>query len=205
MLVPLLLGLTAGAAGLMPVRSGLLIGGCVSILGTIVPSFWLDSLLRRRQATLRRALPDALDVIIICLEGGLGLAAAFARVSSELRTVHPLLAAEMIIVQREIQMGRSTGEALKQLALRFDLEELRSIAAVVLQAERFGSSVVMSLRVHADSLRERRLLQAEEMAQKASVKILLPTLFCIFPVLFVVLLGPAAFDLYELMSHMTAH
>jgi tight adherence protein C len=202
MLAPLVLGALAAASGLVPLKNAMLFGGSISLSGMIIPSFWLDSQLRRRQATLRKALPDALDVIIICLEGGLGLSASFAKVSSELRSVHPLLAAEMVIVQREIQMGRSTGEALRELAQRFDLEELRSIASVVLQAERFGSSVVMSLRVHADSLRERRLFQAEELAQKAAIKILMPTLFCIFPVLFVVLLGPAAFDLYELLQKM---
>lgn len=202
MLGPILLGVGAGSAGMVTPQNGLIFGSVVSVFGLIVPSFWLDAQLKQRQSALRRALPDALDVIIVCLEGGLSLPASFAKVASELRSVHPMLASEMAIVQREIQMGHSTGEALKSFAQRFDLEELRSMASVVLQAERFGSSVVKALRVHADSLREKRMQRAEEMAQKASVKILLPTLLCIFPTLFVVLLGPAAFDIYEVMTNM---
>lgn len=203
MLAPVALGFVAGTVRLVTPANGILLGGLVSVLGMVLPSFWLDARLKARQATLRRALPDALDVIIICLEGGLNLPAAFAKVSSDLRSVHPMLAAEMAIVQREIQMGRSTGEALRNFSTRFDLEELRSMAMVVLQAERFGSSVVKALRLHADTLRERRMFMAEELAQKASVKILVPTLFFIFPTLFVVILGPAAFDIVEALSQIS--
>jgi tight adherence protein C len=199
-LVPFAAGIVAGAAGLVAPATGLLAGAGAAVFGMNLMSFWLDSRLKQRQTAMRRALPDALDVIIICLEGSLSLQASFSRVSSDLRSVHPTLAAEMAIVQREIQMGRSTGGALRNFAQRFDLEELRSMASVVLQAERFGSSVARALRIHADSLRERRLFQAEELAQKASVKILFPTLAFIFPTLFIVILGPAAFDLFEALG-----
>jgi tight adherence protein C len=200
MAAPVAAGFFAGSARIVEPMTGLALGAIVSLFGMIVPSVWLDVQLRRRQTALKRALPDALDVIVICLEGGLSLAASFKRVSSELRTVHPMLSAEMAIVQREVQMGRSTGESLKNFAMRFDLEELRSMASVVVQAERFGSSVVKALRAHADSLRERRLFHAEELAQKAAIKILFPTLLFIFPTIFVVLLGPAAFDIIEVMG-----
>lgn len=198
--LPVSLGFAASSAGLLTFNQAIVSGLITGIIGTIAPGFWLDAQRSRRQTTLRRALPDALDVIIVCVEGGLSLPASFARVASELRGVHPLLAAEMKIVQREIQLGRSTGEALKNFANRFDLEELRGLASVVLQAERFGASVVKALRVHADSLREKRLQRAEEMAAKAAVKLLFPTVFFIFPALFVVILGPAAFDIIELMN-----
>jgi tight adherence protein C len=203
MLAPAALGFGAASLGLMTLSKGLLIGAIVGLFGTIAPSFWLDSQKKKRQTQLRRALPDALDVIIICLEGGMSLPGAFSKITTELRTAHPMLAAEMAIVQREIQMGRSTGEALKQFANRFDVEELRSLASVVLQAEKFGASVVKALRVHADSLRIKRQQYAEEMAQKAAIKILFPTLFFIFPALFIVILGPAAMDIMEMLKTMS--
>jgi tight adherence protein C len=200
--LPVGAGLGAVSMGLVPLRQGVIFGLIAGLVGTIVPGIWLDAQKKKRQMQLRRALPDALDVIVVCLEGGMSLSGSFAKVSAELRTAHPMLAAEMAIVQREIQMGRSTGEALKNFAERFDLEELRSLASVVLQAERFGASVVKALRVHADSLRYKRQQYAEEMAAKASVKLLLPSLCFIFPALFIVLLGPAAFDVIEMMRNL---
>jgi tight adherence protein C len=121
-------------------------------------------------------------------------------VGAELRTAHPVLALELNIVQREIQMGSSPGEALQKMGVRTDLEEIRSLASVVTQAERFGASLVKSLRVHAETLRLKRQQHAEELAQKASVKILFPTLLLIFPAIFVVILGPAAFQIMEQMT-----
>lgn len=202
MLAPLGLGLAFSGIGMLTPTWGLIYGGAAAAFGTILPSFWLDAQLRKRQKDMRRALPDALDVITVCLEGGLSLPAALSKVSTELRGVHTLLAIEMAIVHREVQMGRSTGEALKNLARRFDLEELRSLASVVLQAEKFGSSLVRAFRIQGDALREKRMQRAEEMAQKASLKVMFPTLFCIFPALFVVLLGPAVFDLIEVFSNL---
>jgi len=110
------------------------------------------------------------------------------------------LAAEMGMVQREIQLGLSAGEALRKFADRCDLDETRSLASVVLQAERFGASMVKMLRVHADMLRFRRIQRSEEMAQRASVKILFPTLLCIFPAIILVYLGPAAIQIKNLFS-----
>src|SRR5262249_38309187 len=145
-------------------------------------------------------LPDFLDVVVICLEGGLSLPATFQRVAGELRLVHPLLAAEMGTVGRATMLGQSTGEALRDFAERCDLDEVRTLASVVHQSERFGAGVVKTLRVHAEILRAQRLLYAEEMAQKASVKIIFPTLLFIFPAIFLVLAGPAAFQLMEMFS-----
>src|SRR5207247_8393608 len=112
-------------------------------------------------------------------EGGLSLPAALQRVASELQAAHPLLAGELAIVQRQVQLGQSTGEALRQFANRADLEEIRGLASVIMQAERFGASLVKALQVHADMLRNKRIQYAEEMAQKAAIKILFPTVFCI--------------------------
>jgi len=165
----------------------------------IGPSFWLDRRKKARQMAFRRALPDALDVLVICLEGGLSLMAAFKRVAGELRTAHPPLAAELLIVEREVQLGRQTGEAMRQFGERADLEEVRNLASVITQSERFGASLVKALRVHAETLREKRLQHAEEMAQKAATKILFPTLIFIFPGVFIVILGPAVIRIMELL------
>jgi tight adherence protein C len=200
MVGPALAGLAAAALGLVPGDIGVLTGGLLGIFGMIGPSFWLDKAKAARQTNFRRALPDALDVLIVCMEGGLSLPGSLRRVANELRSAHPTLATELAIVEREIQLGRSPGEALQQMGLRTDLEEVRSLASVVTQSERFGASLVKSLRVHAESLRLKRRHQAEEMAQRAAVKVLMPTLLFIFPAVFVVILGPAVFQIMRFFS-----
>jgi tight adherence protein C len=202
MISPPLLGLLAGMARLVPLAHGLILGFLLSAIGMVLPSFWLDKRKAARQTQFRRSLPDAMDVLVICLEGGLSPSAALRRVAGELRTAHPLLAKELSIVQREIQLGRSTGEALHQFAERCDLEEVRSLASVVSQSERFGASLVKALRVHAESLRTKRMQYAEELAQKASIKMLFPTIFFIFPGIFIVILGPAAFQIIEMLARL---
>jgi tight adherence protein C len=200
---PPVLGLVAGLAGLVEIQNGLIAGALLGIFGMVGPSFWLDLRKRSRQTNLRRALPDALDVLVICLEGGLSLPSALKRVAGELRMAHPVLAYELNIVQREVQLGRSSGEALRLFADRTDLEELRMLASLILQSERFGASLVKALRVHADSLRQKRLFYAEEMAQKAATKVLFPTVLCILPGMFIVILGPALIQIYEMFSSMS--
>jgi tight adherence protein C len=199
---PALIGVVAGVLGIVPMFHGLIVGAMLGIVGMIGPSFWLDRRKAARQTAFRRAIPDALDVLVICLEGGLSFSAAIRRVAAELKTAHPLLASELQIAQREIQMGRSVGEALREFADRTDLDEIRSLASVVIQAERFGASLVKALRVHAATLREKRLQHAEEMAQKAVIKVLFPTLLFIFPGIFIVLLGPAAIQIMEMFNQM---
>lgn len=202
------LGQATLAAGLMAVVAGLwftetvaprvatlsslVVGVCV----VLFPSLFLEQRMKWRQLEIRRGLPDALDVLVISLEAGLSLPAALVRLSKELAVVHPLLAFELTIVQREIQLGNSTGQALRNFATRFGIEELRNLAAVAMQAERYGASIVQALRTHAESLRIKRLQQAQERAQKAAVKLLIPTVLFIFPAVFVVILGPAAYDIY---------
>ena len=148
MVSPAIIGLAAGIVELIDVKLGVILGALFGVFGMIGPSFWLDIRKKGRQLTFRRALPDALDVLVICLEGGLSLPGAIRRVSSELRTAHPVLAREMNIVQREIQLGRSTGDALRRFADRGDLEEIRSLASVIIQTERFGASLVKIGRAH---------------------------------------------------------
>jgi tight adherence protein C len=202
MLGPVVLGVAASLVGLIGLQEGLIFGACMGIGGLIGPSFWLDYKKGKRQSNFRRALPDALDILVICLEGGLSLPASLKRISTELRTAHPPLAAELAIVQREIQLGRTSGEALRRMGERSDLEEVRSLASVILQSEKFGASLVKALRVHADTLRSKRQQRAEEMAQKAATKMLFPTVLFILPAIFLVILGPAAIHIALIFSRM---
>lgn len=201
-LAPALIGLMLGVAGLIPTNYGLLFGACASIGGMIVPSFWLDRRKHKRQNKLRRALPDALDLMVICMEAGLSLRAALQRVTGELQTVHPLLSFEMKIVQREVQLGSPLGDALRTFGVRTDLDDIRNLSAAIKNAERFGSSMVKTLRTFAETLRIRRQQRAEEMAQRAGTKILFPTLLFIFPAIFLIILGPAVIQLVEVMQNM---
>jgi tight adherence protein C len=204
---PALLGLAVSvlSQGAVPLLWGLVGGMTLGTVGMVGPSFWLDRRKKGRQVSFRRALPDALDVIVICLEGGISLAGAVRRVATELRTAHPLLAGELRIVQREVELGLSTGEALRRFADRCDLEEVRGLASVITQSERFGSSLVKALRVHAETLRVKRLQRAEELAQMASTKILIPTILFIFPGLFVVILAPAVYFILTTLQRFNTH
>jgi tight adherence protein C len=197
MVGPAFLGFALGVAGVIPTQQGVIAGTLAGFLGMVAPSFWLDKRKSDRQTEFRRAIPDALDVIVICLEGGSSLAAALRRVAHELRTAHPLLASELNICQREIQLGRSAGEAIKHFGDRSDLSEIRNLASVVQQSERYGASLVKAMRVHAETLRSNRILYAEEMAQKAVIKMLLPTAVCIMPALFIVVLGPIMMEVVD--------
>ncbi len=199
---PALLGALAGSLGLCPTSYGVLFGACLSVVGIIGPSFWLDHRKKKRQGNLRRALPDACDLIVICMEGGLSLSGALRRVMGELRTAHPLLADELSIVQKKVQLGQPLADALVNFAKRCDLQELQALASVVKSAEKFGSSMVKALLNYSETLRIQRQQKAEEMAQKASTKVLFPTLLFIFPSILIIILGPAAIQLVEVMKNL---
>jgi len=184
----------------LPMTKALPIALVLFFVGMIGPSFWLDKRKKARQTVLRRGLPDALDVLTICLEGGLGLQAGLKRVADELSSAHPALGAELKIVDREIQLGRGPGEALLHFAQRTDLEEAQSLASVIGQSERFGASLVKSIRSHSETLRIKRRQKAEEKAQKASTMILIPTLLLIFPAVFVILLAPAVYQVMKIFA-----
>lgn len=189
--IPIVLGAVSGALGLAPFSLSVLFGCLLAVAGLVVPSFWLDHCKSVRQTSIRRALSDALDMIVICMDGGMSLSAALQRVDKELRIAHPLLAQELALVQRAGELGQPLPEALRQCAARFDLEELSLLARIVAEAERFGTSVAKSLRVHAETLRVQRRQRAEETAQRAAIWILFPTMLFILPVTFFVVLAPA--------------
>ena len=178
---------------IFPISRTLPISAGLFLVGMIGPSFWLDGRKKARQKLLRRGLADALDVLVICVEGGLSLQAGIKRVADEMCYAHPVLGSELRIIDREIQLGRSPGDALQHFAQRTDLDEVVALASVIGQSERFGASLVKSLRSHGESLRIKRKQAAEEDAQKASTKILMPTLLLIFPAIFVILLAPAVY------------
>jgi tight adherence protein C len=173
-------------------------GGCLGLCG---PRYWLTFQVKHRQALLRNAFPDALDMIALCLEGGTTFAAAIQRVTDELDTVHPELSLEMNIVLRQMQLGLSAADALRKFADRCDLPDVRDLALILLQSERYGAGLTKTLRGFIESARHDRRQQMEEKAQKAAVKILFPTLLCIFPAIFIVILGPAAFQMARMFSH----
>jgi tight adherence protein C len=162
-----------------------------AMAGYFAPTLWLTQRISKRQHIIRLALPDALDLMVICVEAGLGLDQALLRVSQELHLAHPELCDELSMVNAEIRMGKSRIEALRELALRTGVDDIKALVAMLIQTDRFGTSVAQSLRVHSDDLRTKRRQRAEEEAAKTTVKMVPPLVFFIFPALFVVLLGPA--------------
>jgi tight adherence protein C len=165
------------------------------ILGYMLPEMWLLWKIKKRQRLLRLALPDGLDLLVICVEVGLGLDQSLLRVAQELRIVHPELSEELQMVNLEMRVGKTRLDALRELARRTGLDELKSLVAMLIQTERFGTSIAQSLRIFSDEMRTRRRQQAEEMSAKTTVKMVPPLVFFIFPALLVVVLGPAIITL----------
>ena len=165
------------------------------IVGYLIPETWLLWRVSSRQKELRRGLPDGLDLLVICVEAGLGLDQAFMKVAEELRIAHPELSEELHLVNLEMRIGKTRLEALRELARRTGLEDIKALVAMLIQTDRFGTSVAQSLRVYSDELRVKRRQRAEEMSAKTSVKMVPPLVFFIFPALMVVILGPAVIQL----------
>lgn len=191
----LLLTNIRAAPGYQPMLFLLLAGA----FGYYLPNGVLARLTAIRQRELFEAFPDALDLIIVCVEAGTSLDAAIARAASEIGLRSPKLAEELTLVGLELRVGASRERALRNLAARTGLDEISSFVAMMLQADRFGTSVAESLRVHADTLRVRRRQRAEEMAAKIPLKMLFPLIFCIFPSLLLVLMGPALIQVYRIL------
>jgi len=161
------------------------------LAGFVLPDLWLHHHIRRRQHRLRLALPDSLDLMVVCIEAGLGLDQALLRVSQELKLTHPELSEELKIVNMEMRVGKSRLDALRDLSKRTGVEDINSLVAMLIQTDRFGTSIAQSLRVESDSLRMKRRQRAEEAAAKTPVKMVPVLVFLIFPALLIVILGPA--------------
>jgi tight adherence protein C len=189
----------AGAyfSGLTQSGNAMLIYILALLGGFLLPDMWLSRRVRRRQTILRKALPDALDLLVVCIEAGLGLDQAFMRVSQELRITHPELCSELDLVNAQIRIGRTRIEAMRDLASRTGVDDIKALVAMLIQTDRFGTSVSQSLRVHADDMRLKRRQRAEEAAAKTPVKMVPPLVFFIFPALFVVILGPAIITIFR--------
>jgi tight adherence protein C len=169
-------------------------------LGFMLPDLWLYLAASSRAEKINHGLPDCLDLLVVSVEAGLGLDAALQRVSAEMGRVHPELAEEFMLVNMETQMGLTRGEALQNLGLRTGVPELKSLSAIMIQAEKFGTSIATALRNHAEALRTKRRQQAEERAAKTAVKLIMPLIFFIFPAIFIALAGPAVLQLMDTLS-----
>jgi tight adherence protein C len=167
--------------------------------GYYAPVVWLRKAISDRKDALQRAIPDALDLMVVCVEAGLGLDQAISRVGEEIKRPHPALSDELNLLAMELRTGVSRQEALRNFAHRTDMEEVRNLVALLVQTDRFGTSIGQALRVHSDAMRSTRRLRAEELAAKLPVKLLFPLIFFIFPSMFIVLLGPASIQMVRVL------
>jgi tight adherence protein C len=187
--------LSSGVVG----RANLLLGLGGAAFGWLLPSMALARMAKRRQHRIRLSLPDALDLLVVSVEAGLGLDQALQRVGEELAIAHPELSDELRLINLELRAGKARSEALRNLADRTGVEDLSSLVAMLIQTDKFGTSVARSLRVHSDVLRSKRRQRAEEAAAKTGVKMVFPLVFCIFPAIWVVTIGPAAIKFVEVL------
>lgn len=185
-----------------PLNSAVLWIACAFVLGFFLPRFALTRAIKKRKQRVTWGLADALDLMVISIEAGLGLNAAMVRVGDELKEVHPEISEEFELANLEIRVGREREEALRNLAERTGVDDLRSLVAMLIQADRFGTSISRAVRVYSDSLRTKRRQRAEQAAQKAAVKLLVPLALFLFPTLFIVILGPAAINLMDTFAKM---
>jgi tight adherence protein C len=169
------------------------------IAGFLLPDFALRRKIRKRQEEITDALPDGLDLLVVCVEAGLGLNASFIKITEEFQLSSPALSEEFDIVNREMVAGKPRQEALRALTERTGVEDVKSLVAMLIQTEKLGTSLAQSLRVHSDSLRLRRRQKAEEAAAKTTIKLVFPLVFLMFPALFIVILGPGVLQVINIL------
>ena len=207
-LTTIILALIAGLAGVLvglhfhfaTVKIVLLALGGVAA-GILIPRFYVARKITTRREAIRQAVPNMLDLLVVCVEAGLSFSAGIQKLSEAMRTGCPELAQELKIVTQEILIGKPKADALRTLANRTEVEELRSLAVTLIQADRLGTSIGTSLRVLADSMRFKRRQRAEEAANKVSVKLVFPLVLLIFPELLIVLVGPAMINIFRTLQH----
>jgi tight adherence protein C len=181
-------------------RAGVVTGLVAAGIGYLLPTMALGRMAKRRQHRLRLSLPDALDLMVVSVEAGLGLDQAIQRVADELTLVHPELADELKLVNLELRAGTARADALRNLANRTQVDDLSSLVTMLVQTDKFGTSVAQSLRVHSDTARTKRRQRAEEAAAKTGAKMVFPLVFCIFPAVWVVTIGPAAIKFVQVLG-----
>jgi len=171
-------------------------------IGYLLPTMALKRMAARRQHRIRLGLPDTLDLLVVSVEAGLGLDQAILRVSEELAFAHPDLSSEMRLINLELRAGKARAEALRNFADRTGVDDISSLVTMLVQTDKFGTSVAQSLRVHSDVMRTKRRQRAEEAAAKTGVKMVFPLVFCIFPAIWVVTIGPAAIKFVQVLFPM---
>jgi len=171
-------------------------------LGFLVPSVWLDHRVQVRQRALRVAFPDAMDLLVVCVEAGLGLAPALQRVADDLMISYPELGTELSLVNAEMRAGVERTQALKNLAERTGLEDIRGLVALLVQTMRFGTGIADALRVYSEEFRDKRMQTAEELAAKMGTKLIFPLVICLFPSFFLIAIGPAVLALMAVFRDM---
>jgi tight adherence protein C len=184
-------------------RPNLLLALGGAALGYLLPSMVLARMAKKRQHRIRLSLPDALDLLVVSVEAGLGLDQALQRVGEELAFAHKDLSDELRLVNLEMRAGKARADALRNLADRTGVDDLSSLAAMLIQTDKFGTSVAQSLRVQSEVLRTKRRQRAEEAAAKTGVKMVFPLVFCIFPAIWIVTIGPAAIKFIQVLMPMT--
>ncbi len=196
------------ASNLLPrltMRQVLFFAALLAFVGLMIPNFILNRLIERRQRALRNAFPDALDLLVVCVESGLGLTAGLQRVAEELQVSGPELATELERVNAEMQAGMDRELALRNLATRTGLVDIRSLVGLLVQTLRFVTSIAYALRVFSDEFRDKRLQMAEELAAKLGTKMIFPMVFCFFPSFFLVAVGPAIIRVLEAFANTPVH
>jgi tight adherence protein C len=183
-----------------PIGDVFMISLVVGLVGFYLPTLFIAVRQAQRHTQILSALPDALDLMVVCVEAGLGLGAAIQRVGQEIRIASSALAEELSLVNHEMQTGVSRSDALRNLAERTGVEDIYALVAMLIQTDKLGTSIAMSLRSHADSMRTRRRQRAEQLARKAAIKLAFPLVFLIFPALMLVILGPAGVQLIKALS-----
>jgi tight adherence protein C len=176
-------------------KSGWIFGIMAAIVGYLLPSLIVDRIAKKRQLQIQNGLPDALDLLIVCLEAGLAIDQAILKSAEELGVAHPALAEELHMINIECRAGKPRIEAFKNFASRTKVEDVRGLVAMLVQTDRFGTSIADALRTYAEVSRTKRRQRAEERAAKIAVKLVFPLVFCLFPAFYVVTLGPAVIKL----------
>jgi len=172
-----------------------------AILGALIPMYWLTRAVNKRRDRILRSIPDAMDLLVLCVEAGLGFDAAMLNVAKDMRTVHSDLSHELMLVNRRVNAGMTREEALRALYVRTGVEELRVLVQNLIQSDRLGTSVAKVLRVYSDTLRRKRRQRAEKRAATAALKMTIPLAALILPALFVVILGPAMMRIYSMFAN----
>jgi tight adherence protein C len=167
------------------------------LIGAMLPDFWMGFRIKKRKENIQLAIPDALDLTVVCVEAGLGLDQSLMRIGSEIRPIHRDLSDELRLLNLEVNAGKSRAQSLRNLATRTEVDDLKALVAVLIQTDKFGTSVAQSLRVFSDSLRVKRRQRAEERSAKTTIKMIPPLVFFIMPSIFVVVLGPAMITLVQ--------